>query len=92
MRIKVSHHRQHAYASTSHHQTDLCRSIKKSVAQNLRERQRQINVNLAFAALRNLVPSHPPDKKMSKHEILRAAIRYIRLLGDILGYMDKIGQ
>lgn len=40
-------------------------------------------------ALRRLVPSHPPDKKMSKHEILAAAIRYIRLMEDILKFMDN---
>lgn len=30
----------------------------------------------AFAELRKLVPTHPPDKKLSKNEILRMAIRY----------------
>lgn len=60
-----------------------------SNSQNQRERQRQISVNSAFVALRRLVPSHPPDKKMSKHEILVASIRYIRLLEDILDFMDK---
>lgn len=30
----------------------------------------------AFAELRKLVPTHPPDKKLSKNEILRIAIRY----------------
>ena len=56
--------------------------------QNQRERQRQLHVNLAFSALRAVVPSHPPDKKMSKHEILRAAIRYIRVLETQLRAMD----
>lgn len=57
-------------------------------SQNQRERQRQLHVNLAFLALRAVVPSHPPDKKMSKHEILRAAIRYIRVLETQLKAMD----
>ncbi|XP_077550401.1 uncharacterized protein LOC144163339 [Haemaphysalis longicornis] len=47
---------------------------------------RQQNVNGAFADLRRLVPTHPPDKKLSKNEILRLAIRYIRLLSSILDY------
>ena len=43
---------------------------------NSRERWRQQNVSGAFAELRKLVPTHPPDKKLSKNEILRIAIRY----------------
>ncbi|XP_048487112.1 protein lyl-1-like [Plutella xylostella] len=43
---------------------------------NCRERWRQQNVSGAFAELRRLVPTHPPDKKLSKSEILRVAIRY----------------
>jgi T-cell acute lymphocytic leukemia protein len=42
---------------------------------NSRERWRQQNVSGAFAELRKLVPTHPPDKKLSKNEILRMAIR-----------------
>jgi hypothetical protein len=42
---------------------------------NTRERWRQQNVSGAFAELRKLVPTHPPDKKLSKNEILRMAIR-----------------
>ncbi|KOB72989.1 putative helix-loop-helix protein hen, partial [Operophtera brumata] len=41
---------------------------------NCRERWRQQNVSGAFAELRRLVPTHPPDKKLSKNEILRMAI------------------
>ncbi|XP_017762956.1 PREDICTED: uncharacterized protein LOC108552801 [Eufriesea mexicana] len=51
---------------------------------NSRERWRQQNVSGAFAELRKLVPTHPPDKKLSKNEILRMAIRYIRLLNNVL--------
>ncbi|KZC11191.1 PREDICTED: uncharacterized protein LOC107189279 [Dufourea novaeangliae] len=40
----------------------------------------------AFAELRKLVPTHPPDKKLSKNEILRLAIRYIRLLSNVLDW------
>ncbi|KAF6216966.1 hypothetical protein GE061_001317 [Apolygus lucorum] len=42
---------------------------------NSRERWRQQNVSGAFTELRKLVPTHPPDKKLSKNEILRMAIR-----------------
>ncbi|XP_076645299.1 helix loop helix protein 3B [Halictus rubicundus] len=51
---------------------------------NSRERWRQQNVSGAFAELRKLVPTHPPDKKLSKNEILRLAIRYIRLLSNVI--------
>ncbi|XP_011351993.1 protein atonal homolog 1 isoform X2 [Ooceraea biroi] len=51
---------------------------------NSRERWRQQNVTGAFAELRKLVPTHPPDKKLSKNEILRMAIRYIKLLSNVL--------
>lgn len=44
---------------------------------NSRERWRQQNVSGAFAELRKLVPTHPPEKKLSKNEILRMAIRYV---------------
>lgn len=53
---------------------------------NSRERWRQQNVSGAFAELRKLVPTHPPDKKLSKNEILRMAIRYIRLLSNVLDW------
>lgn len=43
----------------------------------------------AFAELRKLVPTHPPDKKLSKNEILRMAIKYIRLLTNILDWQKK---
>lgn len=56
---------------------------------NSRERWRQQNVNGAFADLRRLVPTHPPDKKLSKNEILRLAIKYIKLLSSILEYQKK---
>lgn len=59
---------------------------------NSRERWRQQNVNGAFADLRRLVPTHPPDKKLSKNEILRLAIKYIKLLSSILEYQKKNGS
>ena len=56
---------------------------------NSRERWRQQNVNEAFADLRRLVPTHPPDRKLAKNEILRLAIRYIRLLDSVLEFQDR---
>lgn len=56
---------------------------------NSRERWRQQNVNGAFAELRKLVPTHPPDKKLSKNEILRLTIKYIQLLDSVIAYQKR---
>ncbi|XP_060062477.1 uncharacterized protein LOC132543035 [Ylistrum balloti] len=64
------------------------RKIHRRVFTNSRERWRQQNVNGAFAELRKLVPTHPPDKKLSKHEILRLTIRYINLLNNVVNYQN----
>lgn len=53
------------------------RKVVRRIFTNSRERWRQQNVNGAFAELRRLIPTHPPDKKLSKNEILRLAIRYV---------------
>ncbi|KAK9732359.1 Helix-loop-helix DNA-binding domain [Popillia japonica] len=65
------------------------RGTVKKIFTNSRERWRQQNVSGAFAELRKLVPTHPPDKKLSKNEILRMAIRYIRLLTNVLEWQQK---
>ena len=65
---------------------------KKVIKRNLtnsRERWRQQNVNEAFLDLRSLVPTYPHDKKLSKNEILRLAIRYIKNLMEILNKFDR---
>lgn len=49
-----------------------------------RERVRVEAFNLAFAELRKLLPTLPPDKKLSKIEILRLAICYIAYLNHVL--------
>ncbi|KAM8961926.1 T-cell acute lymphocytic leukemia protein 2 [Pelodytes ibericus] len=59
--------------------------MTRKIFTNTRERWRQQNVNIAFAELRKLIPTHPPDKKLSKNETLRLAMRYIKFLIDILG-------
>lgn len=64
------------------------RSIRK-VFTNTRERWRQQNVSGAFAELRRLVPTHPPDKKLSKNEILRLTIKYIKLLNSVLEWQQR---
>ncbi|RWS03097.1 helix-loop-helix protein hen-like protein [Dinothrombium tinctorium] len=56
---------------------------------NNRERWRQQNVNDAFKDLRRLVPTYPPEKKLSKNEILRLAIRYIKILSTVLEYQKQ---
>ena len=40
--------------------------------------------NSAFGGLRQLLPTLPPDKKLSKIEILRLAICYIKYLDNVL--------
>lgn len=40
-------------------------------------------MNGAFAELRRLIPTHPPDAKLSKNEILRRALSYI-------GFLDRL--
>ena len=54
------------------------------------ERWRQKNVNIAFSDLRRLLPTYPPDRKLSKVDILRTTIKYIRFLVDLLKTMDGL--
>ncbi|XP_070846944.1 T-cell acute lymphocytic leukemia protein 1 homolog isoform X1 [Chaetodon trifascialis] len=68
---------------------DVCptgppQKIARRVFTNSRERWRQQNVNGAFSELRKLIPTHPPDKKLSKNEILRLAVKYINFLVTLL--------
>lgn len=63
--------------------------IVRKIFTNTRERWRQQNVSGAFAELRKLVPTYPPDKKLSKHEILRNSIRYINLLSTVLEWQKR---
>lgn len=65
--------------------------VVRRVCTNSRERWRQQNVNGAFAELRRMLPTHPIDKKLSKNEILRLAIRYIKLLDSVLEYQKAEG-
>jgi len=57
---------------------------------NSRERWRQYQVNIAFAELRKLLPTYPTDKKLSKHEILRTTMKYIRFLDKLLHDLEQV--
>ncbi|XP_073333346.1 T-cell acute lymphocytic leukemia protein 1 homolog [Pagrus major] len=63
------------------------RGIRR-ISTNGRERWRQQNVNGAFTELRRLIPTHPPDRKLSKNEILRLALRYINFLDQLVVDQD----
>ncbi|XP_077981732.1 uncharacterized protein LOC144436748 [Glandiceps talaboti] len=56
---------------------------------NTRERWRQQNVNIAFNELRTLLPTHPPDKRLSKNEILRLTMKYITFLTKLRDDQEK---
>lgn len=59
-------------------------TLKYRIAHASRERVRVEAFNVAFAELRKLLPTLPPDKKLSKIEILRLAICYISYLHHVL--------
>ncbi|NXM55876.1 HEN1 protein, partial [Leiothrix lutea] len=59
-------------------------TAKYRTAHATRERVRVEAFNVAFAELRGLLPTLPPDKKLSKIEILRLAICYISYLNHVL--------
>ena len=46
----------------------------------MRERDRTQSVNSAFSSLRDLIPTEPLDRKLSKIETLRLATSYIQHL------------
>lgn len=57
---------------------------KYRTAHATRERIRVEAFNVAFCELRKLLPTLPPDKKLSKIEILKLAICYITYLNHVL--------
>lgn len=59
-------------------------TTKYRLAHATRERIRVEAFNSAFSSLRLLLPTLPPDKKLSKIEILRLAICYIGYLNHVL--------
>ena len=56
-----------------------------------REHWRQQNVNLAFSGVRDILPTHPPDKTLSKVDILKTTIKYIMLLDSLLKKVNGSG-
>lgn len=50
---------------------------------NARERDRTESVNYAFTQLRSLLPTDPPNRKLSKIEVLRLATSYIEHLDNV---------
>lgn len=59
-------------------------TAKYRSAHATRERIRVVAFNVAFGELRKLLPTLPPDKRLSKIEILRLAICYISYLTHVL--------
>ncbi|CAG2181901.1 unnamed protein product [Oppiella nova] len=56
---------------------------KQRQVANARERDRTESVNTAFTVLRSLIPTDPPDRKLSKIETLRLAVSYIQHLNNV---------
>lgn len=79
---------------------DFSRKLKKPVkrveqrrAANMRERRRMRSINDAFDTLRTCIPNQVNgDRRLSKVDTLRLAIRYIGYLGDLLEKYDQCGS
>ncbi|XP_058479119.1 helix-loop-helix protein 2-like [Solea solea] len=59
-------------------------TAKYRCAHATRERVRVVAFNVAFAELRKILPTSPPDRKLSKIEILQLAVCYISYLSHVL--------
>lgn len=57
---------------------------------NARERDRTESVNYAFTLLRSLLPTDPPNRKLSKIEVLRLATSYIQHLDNVRSAMSVV--
>lgn len=62
----------------------------KRIAANSRERKRMHTVNSAFDQLRELVPTYPSNRKLSKIDTLRLACTYIQDLVSLLHNTQSI--
>jgi len=62
----------------------LLQKRQRRNAANMRERNRMHVVNFAFDRLREVVPSYPANRKLSKIETLRMACSYIQELTNLL--------
>ncbi|KAM8916100.1 achaete-scute homolog 5-like [Spinachia spinachia] len=59
---------------------------------NERERQRVRCVNQGYAKLRDHLPGQSADKRLSKVETLRAAIRYIKYLQGLVEVEESLTE
>ncbi|XP_069359550.1 transcription factor 15-like isoform X3 [Maniola hyperantus] len=76
---------EHLCSVTFQNNLETVPTSKQRCQANARERDRtQNSVNMAFNALRVLIPTEPPDRKLSKIEILRLAGSYITHLDNQL--------
>ena len=71
------------------HQRPAVKRKRKStptqrVAANIRERRRMCSLNAAFDRLRRRVPAFPHEKKLSRIQTLRLAIRYIVFMSQLV--------
>lgn len=57
--------------------------LRQRLVANARERDRTESVNHAFNLLRDLIPTEPHDRKLSKIETLRLASSYINHLDNV---------
>lgn len=64
----------------------------KRIQANSRERKRMHTVNSAFDQLRELVPTYPSNRKLSKIDTLRLACTYIQDLVSLLHSTQAIGE
>ena len=62
----------------------LLQKRQRRCAANMRERNRMHVVNFAFDRLREVVPSYPANRKLSKIETLKMACSYIQELTNLL--------
>lgn len=91
------HHQQQAYEPGFHQYSLLAYPYLQECLgepgfirkRNERERMRVRNVNEGYARLREHLPLEPSEKRLSKVETLRGAIKYIKLLQRILDDCDE---
>ncbi|XP_026735046.1 transcription factor 15 isoform X2 [Trichoplusia ni] len=83
---------QRIFSVSSYQNVETQPVAKQRCQANARERDRtQNSVNIAFNTLRLLIPTEPPDRKLSKIEILRLAGSYITHLDNQL-YTGEMEQ
>ena len=85
--LRRADHQEHAHGGALSREERRRRrraTEKYRTAHATRERIRVEAFNVAFAELRKLLPTLPPEKKLSKIEILRLAICYISYLNHVL--------